>query len=67
MIGDREHDVLAARELGLGSIGVTWGFGSEAELSAASADVIVHEVSELSDALLRSVIDRQSNIPSSPA
>jgi phosphoglycolate phosphatase len=38
MVGDREHDILAARALGLKTIGVLWGYGSEAELSAAGAD-----------------------------
>ncbi|MFN8062881.1 MAG: HAD hydrolase-like protein [Vicinamibacterales bacterium] len=38
MIGDREHDILAARRHGMPTIGVTYGFGSTAELVAAGAD-----------------------------
>jgi phosphoglycolate phosphatase len=40
MVGDRDHDVLAARELGLTSIGVTWGYGSREELVGAGVDVL---------------------------
>jgi phosphoglycolate phosphatase len=42
MIGDREHDVLGARHCGVRAIGVTYGYGSEAELRAAGAEVIAH-------------------------
>jgi phosphoglycolate phosphatase len=41
MIGDREHDVHGARAHGVAAIGVTWGYGSRAELEAAGADAIV--------------------------
>jgi len=37
MIGDREHDVIGARENGVAAIGVLWGFGSREELEAAGA------------------------------
>ena len=37
MIGDRHMDIEGARHHGLRSIGVLWGFGSEAELSEAGA------------------------------
>ena len=37
MIGDRHHDIDAARAVGMKSIGVTWGYGSESELAAANA------------------------------
>lgn len=37
MIGDREHDILGAGQMGLDSIGVLYGYGSEAELRAAGA------------------------------
>lgn len=40
MVGDRDHDVLAAQELGLASIGATWGYGSRHELTAAGAHVL---------------------------
>ncbi len=40
MVGDRDHDVLAAREFGLASIGATWGYGSREELTGAGVDVL---------------------------
>lgn len=41
MIGDREHDILGAKENGLDSLGVLYGYGSPEELEAAGADYIV--------------------------
>jgi len=40
MIGDRSHDILGVRENEVYSIGVTYGYGSAAELRAAGADVL---------------------------
>lgn len=37
MVGDRLHDVEAAKANGLASIGVLWGYGGQAELEAAGA------------------------------
>ena len=37
MVGDREHDVIGARENGLDCLGVLYGYGSAAELRAAGA------------------------------
>jgi phosphoglycolate phosphatase len=51
MIGDRAHDIEGARTNGVRSIGVTWGYGSRAELEAAGADVVVDDVSELLSSL----------------
>ena len=39
MIGDREHDILGAKRVGIASVGVTWGYGSVDELTAAGADL----------------------------
>jgi len=47
MIGDRDKDVVAARDNGVRSLGVTWGFGGLEELQAAGADLIVHDPSAL--------------------
>jgi phosphoglycolate phosphatase len=47
MIGDREVDISSAKANGLRSVGVLWGFGSQAELSEASADVILSSTIEL--------------------
>ncbi len=40
MVGDRKDDIIAARENGVTSIGVTYGFGSKKELQDAGADYI---------------------------
>ena len=37
MIGDREHDMIGARQNGVASLGVLWGYGSREELAAAGA------------------------------
>ena len=37
MLGDREHDIVGARNNGVAAIGALWGFGSEGELRAAGA------------------------------
>ena len=47
MVGDRLHDIHAARANGIRSIGVLWGYGGEAELRAADADVLVATPAEL--------------------
>jgi phosphoglycolate phosphatase len=38
MIGDRRHDIVAAKALGLHAVGVRYGYGSLEELTAAGAD-----------------------------
>ena len=40
MIGDREHDVLGAKEHGIACVGVLYGYGSRAELERAQAMTI---------------------------
>mgnify|MGYP000721089828 CR=1 FL=1 len=47
MIGDREHDIHGAQAHNLPSIGVTWGYGSRAELEASTATHIVTDLNEL--------------------
>ena len=47
MIGDREYDILGAKENGLDSIGVLYGYGSKKELEAAGAGQIAETVEEL--------------------
>jgi phosphoglycolate phosphatase len=37
MIGDRHHDIRAARANGVGAVGVLWGYGSRSELAGADA------------------------------
>jgi phosphoglycolate phosphatase len=52
MIGDREHDVIAAARNGLPAIGVTWGYGSIDELTAAGAAALCASPSDLAQAAL---------------
>lgn len=47
MIGDREHDVNGARENGLDSIGVLFGYGDLAEHTAAGATYIAEGVEDI--------------------
>lgn len=52
MIGDRHFDILGAKEAGVKSIGVTYGFGCREELTQAGADFIADSVAELKKILL---------------
>jgi phosphoglycolate phosphatase len=47
MVGDRLHDIHAAQANKLRSIGVIWGYGGEAELRAAGADVLAATPAEV--------------------
>ncbi|HET7544249.1 MAG TPA: HAD hydrolase-like protein [Polyangiaceae bacterium] len=47
MIGDRLHDILGAKQNGLRSAGVLWGYGSPKELSDAGADALFQTMPEL--------------------
>ena len=47
MIGDREHDVLGAKEIGLKSIGVLYGYGDLEEMEAAGADYIAEKPEDI--------------------
>lgn len=51
MVGDRLHDIAGAREHGLDSIGVTFGYGSPEELIQAGATHIAHSLEDLSQLL----------------
>jgi phosphoglycolate phosphatase len=47
MIGDRKHDVIGAKENGLASVAVAYGYGTETELMEAVPDKIVYSVDEI--------------------
>ncbi len=47
MIGDRKYDILGAKENGLDSMGVLFGFGDRAELTEAGADYIAESVADI--------------------
>lgn len=52
MIGDRMHDILGAKENGIKSLGVKFGFATPDELENADADFIVNNIDELRKFLL---------------
>jgi phosphoglycolate phosphatase len=47
MIGDHAEDILGAKNNGLCSIGVTWGYGEREELESARPDRLVSSAGEL--------------------
>ena len=52
MVGDREHDIIGAKENGMDSIGVLFGYGSRKELEEAGAHFIGESVKELTKLLI---------------
>lgn len=51
MVGDRKHDILGAKEAGVASVGVLYGYGSREELTEAGADFIAETVFDLQNLL----------------
>lgn len=51
MVGDRMFDIQGAKENGIDSIGVVYGYGSRAELEEAGATYTLDTVEELTDLL----------------
>ena len=51
MAGDRKHDIIGARENGIDSIGLLYGYGSRAEITAAGPDYIAETVEDFSAVL----------------
>lgn len=52
MVGDRHYDITGAKNAGVTSVGVTYGYGTEQELVDAGADFIAHNMEELNKILL---------------
>ena len=52
MIGDRKYDIIGAKAVGIASVGVLYGFGSEEELKEAGADHIAATVDDLYDVII---------------
>lgn len=53
MIGDREHDILGAKQVGISSLGVLFGYGNRNELEKAGADFIANAVNEIGHLLMQ--------------
>ncbi len=47
MVGDRDHDVEGALHNNIDCIGVSWGFGTHAELTDAGATIVVDSPAEV--------------------
>ncbi|NMH72149.1 HAD family hydrolase [Bacillus sp. RO2] len=54
MIGDRKHDIIGAKNTGIDSIGVTYGYGSPEEIKDAEPTFIFNSVEQLRDKFLGS-------------
>lgn len=52
MIGDRSHDMIAAKNCGMHALGVSYGYGSVDELRGCGATRIVHRPQDLAGVLL---------------
>lgn len=52
MVGDREHDVIGARENGVPCLGVTYGYGSAEELDEAGAAALCDRPTGIAEAVL---------------
>jgi phosphoglycolate phosphatase len=52
MIGDRKHDIIGAKEAGIDSIGVLYGYGSLEEFEAEQPTYMANSVSDLELLLL---------------
>jgi len=50
VIGDRGSDMAAALEAGMPGLGVTWGYGTPAELRASGARALCHSPADLAQA-----------------
>ena len=52
MVGDREHDVLGAKALGIPCLGVLWGYGSREELNSAGPFALAATPAEMAELIL---------------
>ena len=53
IVGDRKHGIFDGRKVGIQTVGVLYGYGTEEELRIYNADFVVSTVSELTNVLLR--------------
>lgn len=53
MIGDREHDVLGAKQEGLDCMGVLYGFGNREELEKAGAVYVAGTPEDIARIILK--------------
>ncbi|MCG8375586.1 MAG: HAD hydrolase-like protein, partial [Chlorobiales bacterium] len=53
MIGDRKHDMIGAKNNGVTSVGVLWGYGGSEELKACRPDILIKRPADLPTAISR--------------
>lgn len=58
MVGDRKYDIIGAREVGIASIGVLYGYGMRDELSEAGAPFLAADVEALGKLLMPERVPR---------
>lgn len=61
MVGDRFYDIDGARETGVDSVGVLWGFGSKFELIESGAKYIIDKVDDIENIAL-GLYERTENV-----
>ena len=59
MVGDREHDILGAKEVGIDSIGVLYGYGERDEFIKAGATHIAATPREVGDIVCAASLRRE--------
>lgn len=52
-VGDTNVDIFTAKNVGMKSIGVLWGFRDKEELSSAKADYIIEKTSQMYETILK--------------
>ena len=53
MVGDREHDVLGAKAVGVSCLGVLWGYGGREELEKAGAAALVDTPADMAELIMK--------------
>ena len=53
MVGDRRHDIIGAKQNGLDSMGVLYGYGDRNELEEAGADYIAESAMDVAKIILK--------------
>ena len=53
MVGDRRHDIIGAKQNGLDSMGVLYGYGNRNELEEAGADYIAESAMDVAKIILQ--------------
>jgi len=53
MVGDREHDIIGAKTVGVDSIGVLVGYGSREELETAGATYVAETLGDVAGTILK--------------